>query len=119
MSCDPPATLFSEPFYTHPCYEVTSDHARHMILHQYVACVKIANQWVVPANNVGAWLDLPAVVDVLIGSCIWNPQFGYFLVTAFDKAGQRIMIERKNVASTAEPGTNVPMCTKFIFTPNV
>lgn len=117
--CSPPNSLFAEPFYTHPCEELTEDHAKHVILHQYVGCVKIPSTWVVPANNSAVRLALPAVVDVLIGCCLWNPYYGYFLVTSFDKQGQTVTLERKPTTTTAAPGTTVPMCTKFIFTPNV
>jgi hypothetical protein len=81
--------------------------------------VRIPNQWAVPANNSGIKLQLPAVVDLVVGSCLWNPDFGYFLITSFDKQGQIVTIERKSTATTAQPGTLVPSCTKFIFAPNI
>lgn len=109
--------LAQYPFYTHPCDEVLADHARHVIVHQYVACLKIASEWVVPTNEDMSWLDIPAVVDVLIGSCLWNPTYGFFRVVAFDKTAQRIAIQTKT--SLAAEGTVVPACTKFILTPDV
>jgi hypothetical protein len=106
-------------FYSNPCTEVTQDHARHVTLNQYVACIRISNNWVVPLNDTATWLHVPAVVDFLVGCCIWNPEFGYFSVTAFDKNVQKIQIQRKDVETTAAPGTPVPGCTKFIITPDV
>lgn len=107
-----------DPYYTHPCEEVTEDHARHVLLHQYVGCVKIPNEWAVPSGTTSARLDLPAVVDLVVGSCLWNPDYGYFLITSFDKKGQTVTVQRKETPTTAGPGTVVPSCTKFIFTPN-
>ncbi len=103
------------PYYTHPCDSLTEDHARHVVVHQYVACVRIPSEWSVPSNNSAVRVSLPAVVDVLIGSRLWNPQFGYFLITSFDKQGQTVTLQRQANSSVA--GTVVPSCTKFIFTP--
>lgn len=105
------------PFYTHPCDSLVEDHSRHTIVHQYVGCIKIPSEWVVPANNSAVRVSVPAVVDLVIGSCLWNPDFGYFLITSFDKQGQSVTLERKSNSSIA--GTVVPSCTKFIFAPNV
>lgn len=114
MSC-----TYDKPFYTHPCDELIEDHAKHVLLHQYVGCIRIPSQWAVPNNNSVIRLELPAIVDILVGCCLWNPDYGYFLVTAFDKQGQTVTIERKPGPTTAQPGTVIPSCTKFIFTPNV
>lgn len=119
MTCNPINPLLQEPFYTHPCSEVTEDHARHLIVHQYVACLKIVNEWAVPLNSVAVWVELPAVVDILTDCCLWNPQFGYFIVSAFDKQAQRVQVQRKDVIGTAAPGVRIPSCTKFIVTPNI
>jgi len=111
--------LMQNPFYTHPCSEVTEDHARHMILHQYTTCLKVVNVWAVPNNDVAVWLTVPAIVDFLVGSCLWNPEYGYFRVTAFDKQAQKVQVQRVDIVATAAPGTQVPACTKFIVTVDV
>lgn len=107
------------PFYTHPCSELTQDHARNITLNQFVACIRVSNVWAVPLNDTATWLSVPAIVDFLPGCCIWNPEFGYFTVSAFDKQAQKIQVQRKDVPTTAAPGTPVPGCTKFIITPDV
>lgn len=104
---------FKEPFYTVPESEVTEDHARHIILHQYTSCVRVTNQWAVPLDSALVWLDVPAIVDALVGSVMWNPTYGYFKVTAFDKQAQRIQVQRK--AQSAAPGTVVAADSRFIF----
>lgn len=106
-------TAFGYPFYSHPC-DIQEDHARHIVVHQYVACIRVPNVWAVPESSV--WLEVPALVDALVGSCIWNPDYGYFLITAYDKEAQKILVERLNVSGTALPGVVIPLCTKFIFT---
>ncbi len=112
-----PDGLYANPYYTHPCSEVKEDHARHVIVHQYVGCVRIPNEWVVPTNDSVTWLQLSAVVDVLVGSCLWHPDYGYFRITAFDARVQKIQLQRVDVEGTSPAGTTIPMCTKFIFAP--
>lgn len=114
MTCD---EILQQPHYTHPCSEVLQDHARHVILHQYVACLKISNLWVVPSGTDTTWLDLPAVVDVLPGSCLWNPDYGYFRIVSFDKPGQRVLVQRTS-RTTAVAGTVIQSCTRFILAPD-
>lgn len=116
-NCDNPGLL--GPFYTNPCSEVTEDHARHIIVHQYVACFKITNEWAIPLPDQLIWVEVPAMVDMLTGSCIWNPDYGYFVVVAFDKVAQKVRLQRKDGDTTAPAGTIIPSCTKFISTPNV
>lgn len=114
--CNPVDSLFQEPFYTHPCSEVTEDHSRNIILHQYVGCIKIPNQWAIPLDSVAVRLEVPAVVDLLVGSNLWHPEYGYFLITAYDKQGQKVQLQRTSDLDNAAPGTVVPGCTKFIIT---
>ena len=113
-NCD---DLMHNPFYTHPCSEVKEDHARHIILHQYVGCIKISNTWAIPTNDSEVTVRVPAVVDILVGCCLWNPEFGYLRVSAYDKFGQTVTLQRLERSDSAAPGKAVPMCTKFIITP--
>ena len=106
--------LLMQPFYTHPCDSVLEDHSRHVIVHQYVACIKVPEAWAVPSGMV--WLSTPALVDVLVGSCLWHPDYGSFRVVAFDKGAQRIRVQPK---SDAVVGTQIPSCSKFIFIADV
>lgn len=105
-----------EPFFTHPCAEQLEDNARHILLHQYVACIKIPNTWAIPTDSTGVILNVPALVDILIGCSIWNPNYGYFLVMSYDKQGQKIVVMNKVLNVNVTPGTVVPSCTKFIIT---
>lgn len=111
--------LMAEPFYTNPCSEVMEDHARHVIVHQYVACVRVSNQWAVPSDGESVWLDIPALVDIQVGSCLWNATFGYFRVVSFDKEANRAAVQRNTNSFNAAPGTNVPSCTKFVLAPDI
>lgn len=107
--------MFNYPFYAHPCSEVKEDHARHVIVHQYVGCIKISNQWAVPSNESAVWVTVPALVEVMIGSCLWNPEYGYFRVAAFDSNANKIQLQRLDRSDTTLPGRVIPFCTKFIF----
>jgi len=105
--------LMQHGFYTNPCGELTQDHARHVIVHQYVGCIKIANSWVIPVGEESASLDVPALVDVLVGSCLWNPEFGTFRIIHYDAGLQKIKVQ--TTEDSGEPGTLVVSCTSFIF----
>lgn len=118
--CDDTVTsLFNEPFYLNSC--IQQDHSSHVFLHQYIACLRISTEWIVPNDESEVWVEVPALVDVLIGSALWNPDYGYFLITAFDKKAQKLKLERYDTDFTADAGTTIPSCTKFIVVvpPNV
>lgn len=112
-------TDFNNPLFTHPCSEVTEDHARHVILHQYTGCIVVENTWAIPLNSTQVRLSIPAVIDMMVGCCIWNPAYGYFRVVAFDKLAQRIDVVRKQHQQTRDPGVTVPGCTKFIIVADI
>lgn len=107
--------LTQEPFFTHRCHEVCEDHSTHLVVHQYVGCVKISNAWAVPTGSSQATLKVPALVDILVGSYLWNPDYGSFIVVSFDKQGLSVKVQ-KDVNNSIASGTGIPACTKFLIT---
>lgn len=69
--------------------------------------------WAVPNCGATVDIDAPLLSDVVIGSYIYNPTFGHFLVTAY--AGGNLTVQNTCLAGNVAGGTNVPECTSFIF----
>ena len=72
------------------------------------------NYWNVPGCASGAVVSVPGLTDVVIGSYIWNPLYGYFEITDFDPVAQHLTVQNNCQDGNQPVGTQVPGCTKFI-----
>jgi len=59
---------------------------------------------------------VPGLKNVLIGAYIWNPTYGYFLITAFDAYTSQLTIQNTCLSDNAPAGTTVPALTGFAIT---
>lgn len=113
MTC----TTLQQPYYSHPCdIELGSEDTTRYV-HRYVAAIRVANNWTIPAEMSIAVLDVPALTEVLLGSWLWHPVYGYFEIQSYDPISQQIGIGNYQLAGNALPGTPVPACTQFIISP--
>jgi len=104
------------PYYTHPCAEVTQDQARNVILHQYVAVVKVLEQWVRPGVGQTAVVHIPALAAALVGAYLWNPLYGYFRIDAYDSGNQQVSLSSFELPNNTVPLPGViPSCTSFML----
>lgn len=85
-----------------------------VIINQFAAALKVANSWNVPACGLTATLTIPGLVAITIGSYLWNAEFGYFEITAFDSGLQQVTVLNNCNEGNAAAGTNVPSCTEFL-----
>jgi hypothetical protein len=92
------------------------DNKQKIYITQYSTTVKVVSSWNVPACGEEATVSIPGLTSVVIGSYLWNEQFGYFEVTAFDSGLQQVTILNNCNDGNATPGTNVPACTLFVNT---
>lgn len=72
--------------------------------------------FVVPACDGTVVVDAPGLTNVLIGSYVWNPNYGYFQVTAYDSSTGEVTLLNECFEGNAAPTTVVPAQTSFIFT---
>lgn len=88
-------------------------HVQKITIQQFSADVKIADSWNIPGCGESAIVNGVSLRAIVVGSYLWNPEFGYFEVTAFNSGtGQMTILNHCNEGNAA-PGTNVPACTEF------
>lgn len=73
------------------------------------------NAWNVPACDAEAVISFPGLSTILIGTYLYNPTYGRFLVTGFNSINGEVTIENTCLAENAAPGTIVPAGTEFVF----
>lgn len=101
------------PYYEDPCFQENQTQGCK-IFNQYSPVLRISTGWAVPEENEVVTLKVAALADMLIGSVIWNPEFGDYVVISYDQAGQMIKVV-KNLGNDTPVGTVIPSCTKFIL----
>lgn len=75
----------------------------------------IQNAWNVPACSASAVLSVTGLTTILVGSYLWNPDYGWFRVTAFDSVNYQITVINECFADNAAAGTVVPAGSQFVF----
>lgn len=113
--CQPSLPATPIPFYacTPNCPE---SHTQTLVQQQFYFDISAVNTWNIPTCGNTAVLAVPGIKSVNIGSYIWNSEFGYFEITAFDVTTGQITILNHCNDGNAAPGTNVPACTLFTVT---
>jgi len=104
------------PYYEDPCFQSNQTQGCQ-VYNQYSAAIRVITEWAVPTPGQLVTLRVAALADILVGSFIWNPDYGYFSVEVYDPEGQQIKVQAV-AGYTATVGTSIPGCTKFILTPN-
>jgi hypothetical protein len=102
MSCSSCSNCSCSDCTSTPCAEVCT-------------ALVISNAWNVPACDASAVLSVPGLETVLIGSYIWNPTYGWFLLTAFDSVNFQITVKNLCFSGNAVAGTVVPAGAEFVF----
>lgn len=75
-----------------------------------------STSWNIPICSANAVLTVPGLKNVLIGAYIWNPTYGYFLISSFDAYTSQLTITNTCLSDNAIPGTTVPALTGFAIT---
>lgn len=78
--------------------------------------LQAANSWNIPSCSKEAVLSFPGLATVLIGSYVYNPTYGMFLITGFNSITGAVTVFNECLDMNAAPGTTVPALTTFIFT---
>ncbi len=82
------------------------------------SALTVQNSWNVPdcvGTAATAILSIPGLKNVFIGAYIWNADFGYFRITAFNSITAQVTVVNDCFDDNAAPGTAVPANTKFII----
>src|ERR1051326_2981977 len=104
-----------KPFYNcaPPCPE---SHIQRITVQSFAADVKIADSWNVPVCDGSAVVNAVSLNAIVVGSYLWNPEFGYFQITAFNSGTGQVTLLNTCITGNAAAGTNVPACTEFLVT---
>lgn len=104
-----------QPFYScaPTCQETNT---QRIVVNQFAVALKVVNSWNVPACEGSSIVTIPGLVSITIGSYLWNEEFGYFEITAFDSGLQQVTLVNHCTTGNAAPGTNIPACTEFLNT---
>src|SRR5688572_14967772 len=97
-----------DPCVTNPCTATTCP--------QVSSALITGNVWQVPACDGTAGVLFPCMTSALIGAYIYNPLYGYFLITAFNSSTNVVTVQNTCIEGNAAAGTSVPSGSSFIFT---
>ena len=95
-------------------------HVQKIVLQQFYGTITVADSWNIPACEGSAVLNVLGLKSIGLGSYIWNSDYGYFEVTAFNSSTGQITVVNHctnhcGVANEAA-GTSIPSCTEFTIT---
>lgn len=105
--CSGPAPFFNQ---APACQE---SHTKVLQQQLYHTAVSIDKPFNMPACGSSVSISLAGVLSLIPGSYLWNPNFGYLLVTAFDPVTGFVSVMNDCNESNVVPGTKVPSCTLF------
>jgi len=91
------------------------NHTQNVIYNQLSAAISPANSWNIPDCAGSAILSVSGLQAMLVGAYIWNGEFGYYEVIAFNPSTQQITVQNNCTEGNAEVGTQVPACSEFII----
>ena len=103
-----------------PFYECApscaESHGKSITIQSFSADVKLIDTWNIPACGESATINSESLRAIVVGSYLWNPDFGYFEVTAFNSGTGQVTLTNHCTTGNAAAGTNVPSCTEFTVT---
>lgn len=113
--CDNTQTAAPAPYYTDApiCQE---SHVQQVIQKQFYTTLKISTAWNVPECGGQATIKAPDAKQVLPGSFLWNPTYGYFEIISFNASTYELVVQNNCNTGNEAPGTQVPACTDFLVT---
>lgn len=95
---------------------ILEDHCQKVVVENFYATLKIANEWNIPACGDTAILNVVGLKEVSIGSYLWNVNFGYFKIIGFNAGLEQVTVQNDCPTGNAAVGTTVDSCTNFIVT---
>ena len=103
------------PFYNcgSPCQE---SHQQKITIQEFFVDVNIQDSWNIPACGSSATVVANSLKSIVVGSYLWNPDYGYFEVSAFNAGTGQVTLINHCDDGNSSAGTNVPSCTNFTVT---
>lgn len=95
----------------------TEDHQKCIVNNTFTTTLKVDNSWNIPGCAASAVLTIKGLSNILIGSYLYAPLYGYFQVISFNSATAQVTVQNNCTAGNAAVGSTIPACTNFIVTP--
>jgi len=90
-------------------------HSQPYVQQILVAALSSGTDFIMPACGVETVVSFYGLTVLQIGSYLWNEDYGYLRVTAFNSLSGETKVINDCLAPNAAPGTLIPRCT--LFTP--
>lgn len=111
--CDNTALVAPKPYYE--CAPACEEsHIQQIIQKQFYTTLKVFTAWNVPACGGQATVTLVDAQQVLPGSYLWNPTYGYFQVISFNSSTKEVVLQNNCNEGNADVGDQIPACTDFV-----
>jgi len=110
-------TLMPTAYYSQVQNNVIQNHTEVKYVGLAPASVIINNDWNTPAEGASVAGYLSNVYAVTVGTYLYNPAYGWFLINSWNPQTAVIQIYKDDLAATVPAGTFVPAGTSFIVAP--
>jgi len=105
-----------KPYYTNDKNSLTQDHASIFRDTQYAAGVRVKEEFVIPALESDVAVTVPELVNLVVGSYLWNPAYGYLKIAHWDSCNLTLGLLNDDIAGAAIPGTVVSANNLWVVT---
>lgn len=105
------------PYYEEVKDSTVQDHASIFQDTKYASAIEFKEEFQVPAVDEDIQVKVKNVDDVVVGSYIWNPAYGYLKIAHWDSCTGKVGLLNEGLTGTAAPGSNVPKGTLFLAAP--
>ena len=114
--CGSSVTVSAQPYYQQVAGDVVENHQAIQQRTCYAAGIYVKDEWVVPNVSGTVVATLNDVSALVIGSYLYNPTYGYFLITSWDRNTGRVTLENDGMQGNITPGSLVGAYTLFVAT---
>lgn len=90
-------------------------HGSSTLIKNFDATVKVANSWIVPNCGGSAVLSIVCLSQILVGSYLWNPNYGYFKVVSYNSVTNKVTVQNDCIVGNTIPGTPVIAGSLFVI----
>lgn len=102
------------PYYENVEEETLQDHASVFNDTRYAAAVVVREEFQIPAVGSDIQVCLRDVTNVVVGSYLSHPVYGYLKIVYWDSCSKKVGLLNEGLEGTAPAGTVVSECTGFV-----
>lgn len=111
--CEPCTCTGTPAPYYNDCGMIQEPHCMPVINELFSAAIGTTAAFAMPAISSSAVVPFKGLKRILIGSYLWNPDYGYLEVTDFDYLTGEVTLKNNGHPGNAAAGTVILGCTLF------